>query len=798
MLHDIRLALRSLARTPGFTAVVVLTLALAIGANSAIFTVIDSVLLRPLPYAAPERLVMLWERSVNDPDGHEYINPENFRDWRKRVRGVGEMGATWDVSMTVTGLGEPMQVPAQGVTASVFRVLGVPPAIGRTFTDDEDTTAGPAVLVVSHDFWQRHLGGTPSALGRAFSVNGMPFTVIGVMPPGFRPPQTEAEMWWPLSLDPAIDYRVQSGRYLRALGRLADGVSVEAADAELRGLARELELALPAFNTGWSATVVPLAEQVVGGTRRALLVLAGVVTFVLLIACANVANLQLARAAARQREVAVRAALGATRHRLLRGQLTESLVLAAIGGAFGLLLAVWATAALVRAAPDSLPRASEISLSLRTLGFTTSLVVLSAMLFGLLPSLRASRTDLQGMLKDGVRGSSAMRGRGALVATQIALSLVLLVGAGLMLRSFVRLARIDPGFEAGQVLTATVSLPAARYPDDPVRVQFFRQFLERVRAIPGVTAASATSWIPFDFSGTIGHSVFVAGRPLPAPGEEYGAEILAVDPGYFQAMGIEVLRGETFADADGADARKIVVNEEIARTVFPNEDPIGQRLLMEWGDTLEGEIVGVVRNVHQRALDSASSRMVYWTHAQFARPTMSLVIRTAGEPMRLVPAVAAELHALDPELPLAEPQPLADYLGASIGARRFTMLLLGAFAAVAVVLAAVGIAGVVANGVAQRTREIGVRMALGARAQDVLRMVMGQGMVMAGVGIVAGLAGAFALTRVMTSLLYGTSPTDPVTFALVTAALALVALVATFVPALRATRVDPNVALREE
>ena len=798
MLHDIRLALRSLARTPGFTAVVVLTLALAIGANSAIFTVIDSVLLRPLPYASPERLVMLWERSVNDPEGHEYINPENFRDWRKRVRAVADMGATWDVSMTVNGLGEPMQVPAQGATASVFRVLGVTPALGRTYTDDEDTPAGPAVLVVSHEFWRRHLGGTPSALGRAFSVNGMPFTVIGVMPPGFKPPQTDAEMWWPLSLDPAVDYRVSSGRYVRAVGRLADGVTAEQADEELRSVARELERSVPAFNTGWSATAVPLSEQVVGGTRRALLVLAGVVSFVLLIACANVANLQLARGAARQREVAVRAALGATRQRLLRGQLAESLVLAAIGGALGLLLAVWATEALVRAAPDSLPRASEISLSVRTLVFTTGLVALSAVLFGLLPSLRASRTDLQGMLKDGVRGSSATRGRGVLVATQIALSLVLLVGAGLMLRSFVLLARIDPGFDAGQVLTATVSLPAARYPDDPVRVQFFRQLLERVRGIPGVTAASATSWIPFDFSGTIGHSVFVAGRPLPAPGEEYGAEILAVDPGYFRAMGIDVLRGETFADADGADTRKIVVNEEMARSVFPDEDAIGQRLRMEWGDTLEGEIVGIVRNVHQRALDSASSRMVYWTHAQFARPTMSLIIRTAGEPMRLVPAVAAELHALDPELPLADPQPLADYLGNSIGARRFTMLLLGAFAAVAVLLAAVGIAGVVANGVAQRTREIGVRMALGARAQDVLRMVMGQGMMMAGAGIAAGLAGALALTRVMRSLLYGTSPTDPVTFALVTAALGLVALVATFVPALRATRVDPNVALREE
>ena len=797
MHHDIRLALRSLGRTPGFTLVVVLTLALAIGANSAIFTVIDAVLLRPLPYEAPDRLVMIWERNVDDPEGHEQVHPANYLDWKARVRGVAEMGVLQDVDMTVTGLGEPMQVPAQGVTASTFRVLGVAPALGRTFTDEEDTPAGPAVLVVSHDFWREQLGGTPSALGRSFSVNGMPFTVIGVMPPGFRPPQTRAEMWWPLSLDPAVDYRERGGRFLRGIGRLAAGVSVEQAEAELQVVARELE-STHRDNAGWSVALVPLAEQVVGGTRRTLLVLGGVVGFVLLIACANVANLQLARAAARQRELAVRAALGASRQRLLRGQLTESLVLAAIGGICGLVIAVWATEALVRAAPDSLPRAAEISVSVRTLLFATGLVALSAILFGLVPGIRATRTNLQGMLKDGARGSSATRGRGALVATQIALSLVLLVGAGLMLRSFVRLARIDPGFDVNRVLTATVSLPYSRYPDDPVRVAFFRQLLERVRTIPGVTEASATSWIPFDFSGTIGHSVAVAGRPIPAPGEEIGSEIQAVDPAYFRAMGIEVLRGETFTDAGGADAGKIVVNEELARSVFPGEDPIGQRLLMEWGDTLEGEIVGVVRNVHQRALDSASSRMVYWTHAQFARPTMSLIVRTSGAPMRLVPAVAAELHALDPELPLAEPQPLDEYLGDSVAARRFTMLLLGAFAAVALLLAAVGIAGVVANGVAQRTREIGVRMALGARAQDVLRMVMGQGMAMAGAGILAGLAGAFALTRVMRSLLYGTSPTDPVTFALVTAMLALVALTATFVPALRATRVDPNVALRED
>ncbi len=797
MLNDIRVALRSLARAPGFTAVVVLTLALAIGANSAIFTVIDAVLLRPLPYASPEGLVMVWERNVDDPEGHEQVHPANYLDWKSRVRGISEMGVLQDADLTVTGLGEPMQVPAQGVTASTFRVLGVEPALGRLFTDAEDTPSGPAVLVVSHEFWRTHLGGTPSALGRSFSVNGNPFTVIGVMPPGFRPPQTRAEMWWPLSLDPAVDYRATSGRFLRGIGRLAEGVTVAQAEAELRVVARELELA-HRDNTGWSAVLVPLAEQVVGGARQTLFVLGGVVAFVLLIACANIANLQLARASARQREVAVRAALGASRSRLLRGQLTESLVLAAIGGACGLILAIWATEALVRAAPDTLPRASEIALSARTLGFTTGLAALSAILFGLLPGVRVTRGDLQGMLKDGVRGTSATRGRGALVATQIALSLVLLVGAGLMLRSFVRLARIDPGFDVDNVLTATVSLPGSRYAEAPARVAFFRRLLERVRAIPGVTEASATSWIPFDFSGTIGHTVTVAGRPLPAPGEEIGSQIQAVDPAYFRAMGIELLRGETFSDADGADAGRIVVNEELARTVFPNEEAIGQRLLMEWGDTLEAEIVGIVRNVHQRALDSAASRMVYWTHAQFARPRMSLMIRTRGEPMGLVPAVAAELHALDPELPLAAPRPLAAYRGVSVAARRFTMLVLGAFAALALVLAAVGIAGVVSNGVARRTREIGVRMALGARAQDVLRMVMRQGMTMAGVGILAGLAGAFALTRVMRSLLYGTSPTDPLTFALVTLALGLVALVATFVPALRATRVDPNVALREE
>jgi putative ABC transport system permease protein len=797
VLNDIRVALRSLGRAPGFTAVVVLTLALAIGANSAIFTVIDAVLLRPLPYDAPERLVMIWERNVDDPEGHEQVHPANYLDWKHRVRGIAEMGVLQDADLTVTGLGEPMQVPAQGVTASTFRVLGVEPALGRLFTDVEDTPSGPDVLVVSHEFWRTHLGGTPSALGRSFSVNGNLFTVIGVMPPGFRPPQTRAEMWWPLSLDPAVDYRATSGRFLRGIGRLAAGVSVAQAEAELRVVARELELA-HRDNTGWSAVLVPLAEQVVGGTRQTLLVLGGVIAFVLLIACANIANLQLARASARQREVAVRAALGASRRRLLRGQFTESLVLAAIGGVCGLILAIWATEALVRAAPDTLPRASEIALSARTLAVTTGLVALSAILFGLLPALRATGADLQGMLKDGVRGSSAMRGRGALVAAQIALSLVLLVGAGLMLRSFVRLARIDPGFDVENVLTATVSLPGGRYEDEAARVAFFRRLLDRIRAIPGVTEASATSWIPFDFAGTIGHTVTVAGRPLPAPGEEIGSHIQAVDPAYFRAMGIELLRGETFSDADGADAGKIVINEELARTVFPDEEAIGRRLLMEWGDTLEAEIVGIVRNVHQRALDSAAARMVYWTHAQFARPRMSLVIRARDEPMRLVPAVAAELHALDPELPLAEPRPLDEYLGDSVAARRFTMLLLGSFAALALVLAAVGIAGVVSNGVARRTREIGVRMALGARPRDVLGMVMRQGMLMAGAGMLAGLAGALALSRVMRSLLYGTSPTDPVTFALVTLALGLVALVATFVPALRATRVDPNVALRED
>ena len=799
MLHDIRVALRSLARTPGFTLVVVLTLALAIGANTSIFTVVDGVLLRPLPYHEPDRLMMLWERQADEPDSRNVISPENWRDWRSRLRSVEDAAAVFDFEVSVTGLGDPEQVPAQAVTASTFPVLGVNPMLGRTFTDEEDTPEGPAVAVLSHAYWESRFGRDPAAVGRSLTVNGTPFEVIGIMPPGFNLPESRAQLWVPLSLDPAVDYRVQSGRFLRAFGRLAPDATAQQAEDEIRSVARQLEQEYPAFNTGWSATAIPLAEQVVGGTRRALLVLVGVVAFVLLIACANIANLQLARAVSRRREVAVRAALGASRERIVRDQLVESLVLAAIGGVLGLLLAVWATEALVRLAPASLPRAGEIEISARTFAFTSGLVILSALLFGLLPGLTAARIDLQSTLKEGGRGSAASSGRGALVAVQIALSLVLLVGAGLMLRSFARLSQIDPGFKPENVLTAKINLPASRYETPERQTLLIQQLLERVRALPGVTSASATSWPPFERTGTVKTSYWLTSRPLPPPGEEPGANISAVDPEYFRTMGIEVVRGEPFTYADGAGTRMaVVVDEELVRTMFPDEDPIGQHLKMEWGDTLDAEIVAVVRDVHQRALDSLPEPTIYWAHAQFTRPRMHLVIRTAGAPSALIPAVREQLQALDPELPLADPKPLTDYLGDTVAARRFTMLLLGGFAAVALVLAAVGIGGVVANGVAQRTREIGVRMALGARRQDVLRMIMRQGMLMAGAGIAAGIIGALVLTRVIASLLYGTSPTDPITFTLVAAGLASVAAFATFIPARRATRVDPLVALREE
>ena len=801
MLNMIRYATRSLLRSPGFTLAAVLCLGLAIGANTAIFTVLNAVLLKPLAYAEPSRLVMLWERNAERPEGHNVVAPADFLDWRARTRSFSGMAAIAEGHVTLTGLGEAQQVPVQSVTASMFPVLGVTPALGRSFSEEEDRPSGPNVVVVSDRFWRRHLSGDPRALGQSITLDGEPFTVIGVMPPGFRfkgRATEEAELWSPLSLDPGRDYRATSGRYLLAFGRLKPGVTVDQADADLRALASRLAEEHPVFNAGWTTTLVPLREQVVGSARTPLFVLAGVVAFVLLIACANVANLQLARGAARRRELAVRTALGASRSTLVRDLLVESLVLSVAGGALGLLLAVWGTAALVAVAPAGMPRLGEISVDGRTLLFTAALSILTGFVFGLLPALHGSRADLNDVIKEGGRGVAGGRLRSGLVAAQIALSLMLLVGAGLLIRSFLRLSQEDPGFDASHVLAAKVDLPGSRYGTDPLQAAFFQELLARIRRLPGVTAASAINWLPFGGNGSAS-SYFVEGRPALPPGQELGADIRAVDPDYFRTLGIPLRAGELFTGRDGPTVRKaVVINEALAHQVFPNENPVGHHILMPWNDTLNGEIVAVVGDTRHAGLDSLPHPTLYWPMAQFPWGFMSLVIRTPRDPETLIRPVAAELHALDPDVPLADPRPLDSYLSQSVASQRFTMLLLGAFAAVAVVLAAIGISAVVANSVVRRTREIGVRMALGAGQRDVLGMVLRQGMLLVVIGIVAGLAGALALTRVLRSLLYGVSPTDVVTFAGVPLFLAGIALVAAYLPARRAAAVDPMVALRTE
>jgi putative ABC transport system permease protein len=808
VLQDLRYAVRSLLKSPGFAIVAVLTLALGIGANTAIFSVVNAVLLRPLPYADPDRLVMVWERNLQRSRDRNVISPGNYLDWRSQSRAFSDIAALRAWRANLRGVEQPEELPVEYVTGNFFRTLGVQPVLGRTFTEAEDRPGGATAVLLSYDAWQRLFGGSPGVLDRSVVLNETPRRIVGVLPAGFASPGSAAlgrsgrdrpQMWLPLRLDPSQDYRTTSGRYLLAVARLKPGISVANAQGDLDVIGRRLSETYPGFDAGWDVHLIPLEEQIVGGVRRALWILAGVVAFVLLIACANVANLQLVRAAARQREFAVRAALGASRGRVVRQLLAESMLLGGIGGLAGLLLASWGTGLLSALGSAGLPRANEIRADGWTLVYTLGLSLASGILFGVVPALHASRTGLHDALREGARDTSrGSRTRGLLVGAQVALSMVLLIGAGLLIRSFDRLQAQDPGFNPEDVLTTRIQLSSARYDSTGRQIRFFQGLLERVRRVPGVRSASAITWLPFSGLGSATR-IYVEGRPLPRPGEELSADIRGVDPQYFRTMQIPVTHGVPFTDADGPRTRQaIVINATMARTMFPGQDPIGQHILMPWGDTLRGEIVAVAGDAKHVALDSLARPMVYWAMSQFPSSFMTLVVRTAGDPMGLVPAIRSELKALDANQPLADVKPLAEYLGRSVAQRRFTTLLVAVFAGIALVLAAVGLYGVLAYSVSQRTREIGVRMALGARAGDVLRMVVRQGMLVVGAGVVVGIGGALALTRVMTALLYGVSATDPPTFITVVAVFGLVALVACWLPARRATRVDPMVALRSE
>ncbi len=804
MLHAVSTSLRSLAKQPAFTLVAVAVLALGIGANTAIFSVLDAVLIRPLPFRDPGRLVVVWERNVPRDHRTNVASPANFLAWRDQQRTFTDLSAVTQVPVTVnlTGAGEPEELRAELTTASLFPLLGVTAAVGRTFLPDEDAPGGEPAVLVSHRLWTRRFGSDPSLVGRAITLSGRARTVVGVMPAGFHVLDETIDVWLPMAFPAAA--RTAGGRYLLVLGRLKPGVDVAGAQAGMDTITARLARDFPDRDAGWASTVVPLHQQIVGAIRPALLVLAGAVGFVLLIACANVANLLLARATGRRRELAVRAAIGAGRGHLVRLLLGESLALAALGGAAGLALAYAGLRVLVASAADQLaiPRLAGASVNAPVLLFTLAASLAAGLVFGLAPALTASRFGLADSLKEGARGSDARSGRlrGALVVAEVALSLALLAGAGLLFRSFERLLSVSPGFRPEHVLTMKVSLPSAKYPDQGARVRFFQELSARVERLPGVTAAGGISFLPLAGPGAA-TSYGLPGRPdLPA-GQQPVADVRAVSGDYFRAMGIPLLEGRTFTDHDTGDgANVIVVNETMARECWPNEDPIGKRVNIHWSDNVTDEVVGVVGDVKLTALDDEPRATAYWPHARqdVGYSSLTFAVRAAGDPASLTSAVVGQVREMDPLQPVSDVRTMDDVVSQSVAARRLVMLLLAIFAAAAAALAALGLYGVISYVVAGRTREIGVRLAIGARPADVVRQVVGQAMVLVAAGVAIGAAGALALTRLMGSLLFEVRPSDPATFAAVVALMAFVGLAASLVPAWRASRVDPVTALRAE
>jgi putative ABC transport system permease protein len=802
MLRDLRFALRRLLRAPGFTAAAVICLALGIGANTAIFTVINAVLLRPLPFAEPARLVGVWEANSLRRSERNVVAPANYLDWVSENTVFSDMSAVNDISASLTGSGEPEEVPVQRATASLFPLLGLRAEFGRVFSEAEDAPGAPDVAVLSHGLWVRRYGADPAIVGSAVRIDGKPFTVIGVMPAeaqtiGLRP---RPDLWVPLGLDRSENYRETSGRYLRAVARLKAGVTIERAQAELRTIARRLETQYPDFNTHWSVNLVPLTEQVVGPVRRPLVLLGGVVLLVLLIACGNVANLQLAQATARRHEIAVHAALGASGVALGRRLLAESLLVASAGGVLGVLLAWWCTDALSALAATSIPRMEEVAVDPLVLAFTLGVSLAAGIGFGMVPAVHALRGDLTEDLKDGPRGHS---GRGArtrhlLVAAQVAGSLILLIGAGLLLKSFARLQEVNLGFNPDLVLTARVSLVAGSFDGDQTHVRFFEDLLERVRGLPGARAVGAINWLPLSGQRSATRMA-IEGEPAPPPGEEPAADVRAVDPGFFQAMEIPLLRGRAIAASDRADSPgAVVVSQEFVNRYLSGGDPLGRRIHMPWGDTLIATVVGVVADIKHTGVDSATSPTVYWALPQFPQTFMTLVVRTTGDPTLLANAVVEQVRALDPEQPVADLKSYDEWLGGAVARRRFSLLLLGGFAGLALALTLIGLYGSTAYGVVQRTREFGIRLALGASGPNVLWGVLRGALLVVVVGIAAGVAGAAALSRLLSALLYEVSATDPVTFVAIAALLLLVGTMAGYLPARRATKVDPMVAIRSE
>jgi putative ABC transport system permease protein len=817
--QDLRYGSRMLMKNPGFTAVAVLTLALGIGANSSIFSLINAVLLRPLPFNEPDRLVMVWERRASSNDANLPISGHEFVAWKEQTRSFENLAIFTGDGFNLTGAGDPTAIAALRVSADFFSVLDVTALLGRTFSAGEDQVGDNPIVVLNAGLWKRRFGSDPEIVGKTITLSDQKYTVIGVMQRRCVGAwlNSDPDVWLPIDL-PGEARRV--GKHgNNVIGRLKPDVTLDQAQADLAQVAGQLEQRYPRENTGHNVKVNSLYQDTVGSVRPALVMLLGAVGFVLLIACANVANLLLTRAAARQKEIAIRTALGARRLRLVRQMLTESCLLALMGGGVGVLLALWIIDLLPKIKAVNIPRIDQIGIDGRVLAVTIGLSLLTGIMTGVAPALRSSRPNLNQTLNDGTR-TSASGGRrrigSALVVLEVALALVLLVGGGLMLKSFVRLVNVDPGFDPHHVLRLDLALPDPRYAQPQQQMRFYEELMERIKVLPGVETVGATTQTPLSPGDNWGR-FSIEGRPAPAPGQEPAAAMRSVSSDYFRAMKVPLLRGRFFTEADARIALPvmrwfdqqpypqhyndpqpvptIIINETMARMFFPNEEPLGQRIRIIASPWLT--VVGVVGDIRHSGLNSKPNPEMYLSDLQEPQSSMAVMVRTSGDPLTLAAAVREQVTALDQDQPMTVTT-MDQIFSNSVGGQRFNALLLSIFGALALGLAVIGVFGVINYSVAQRTHEIGVRIALGAKRRDIFKLVVGQGMVLALLGVAIGLGGAFALTRLISGLLFGVSPTDSATFAVVSLLLAGVALVASYIPARRAMNVDPMVALRYE